>query len=262
MEEVRCHIGAIPPSETPHPRADLGWIATSHTSGGAGWWKSPSPDLGRARGGRLPRATRRSRAGRSGGAPWVDLGAVHELHPSDAYLGFVEGVEDDVVLKVLRPVAIAQLVKRFAARGDFRKFSDAMLQGKPIKVFNNGEMLRDFTYIDDIVEGVVRVLDKPATANPDWQGATPDPGTSPAPYRLFNIGNNNPVELNEFIEIIETCLGRKAIKEFQDIQPGDVKATFADIDDLINDVGFKPSTPLKTGIERFIRWYKEYYNIK
>ncbi|MBT3310397.1 MAG: NAD-dependent epimerase [Desulfobacterales bacterium] len=141
-------------------------------------------------------------------------------------------------------------------------FTKAIIENKPIKVFNHGRMQRDFTYIDDIIEGVVRIMGKTPEPNPEWNGNNPDPGTSYTSYKVYNIGNNNPVELNEFIEIIETCLGRKAIKEFQDIQPGDVKATFADIDDLINDVGFKPSTPLKTGIERFIRWYKEYYNIK
>jgi UDP-glucuronate 4-epimerase len=141
-------------------------------------------------------------------------------------------------------------------------FTKAIIENKPIKVFNHGRMQRDFTYIDDIIEGVVRIMGKTPEPNPEWNGNNPDPGTSYASYKVYNIGNNNPVELNEFIEIIETCLGRKAIKEFQDIQPGDVKATFADIDDLINDVGFKPSTPLKTGIERFIKWYKEYYNIK
>ena len=138
-------------------------------------------------------------------------------------------------------------------------FTKAIIEGKPIQVFNNGEMLRDFTYIDDIVEGVVRVLDKPATPNTDWQGDRPDSGTSPAPYRLFNIGNNNPVKLLDFIAAIEQALGKQAIKEMMPIQPGDVAATYANIDDLVNQVGYRPTTPIAEGIRQFVAWYRDYY---
>ena len=137
-------------------------------------------------------------------------------------------------------------------------FTRAILAGEPIKVFNNGRMQRDFTYIDDIVEGVVRVMDKTATPNPDWDGARPDPGTSSAPYRLYNIGNNNPVELSEFIDAIEQALGKKAHRELLPMQPGDVAATYADIDDLEADVGYRPATPLREGIGRFVAWYLQH----
>ena len=138
-------------------------------------------------------------------------------------------------------------------------FTDAILKGRPIQVFNHGRMQRDFTYIDDIVEGVVRVMGRLPSPNPAWSGDRPDPGTSYAPYKIYNIGNNQPVELNAFIATIESVLGRTAQKEFLDMQPGDVPATFADVDDLIADVGFKPATPIREGIERFIAWYKSYY---
>jgi len=138
-------------------------------------------------------------------------------------------------------------------------FTRAILEGKPIKVFNHGKMRRDFTYIDDIVEGVFRIMGKPPQSNPEWSGVRPDPGTSYAPYRIYNIGNNSPVELMEFICEIEKALGKPAEKEFLDLQPGDVPATYADIDDLVGDTGFKPSTPLATGIQRFVEWYMEYY---
>jgi UDP-glucuronate 4-epimerase len=138
-------------------------------------------------------------------------------------------------------------------------FTRAILEGKPIQVFNHGNMQRDFTYIDDIIEGVERVMAKLPEPNPDWTGDDPDPGTSYAPYKLYNIGNNAPVKLTEFIAVIEDALGQKAEKEFLDMQPGDVPATYADVDDLMNDVGFKPATPIETGIERFIAWYREYY---
>jgi UDP-glucuronate 4-epimerase len=138
-------------------------------------------------------------------------------------------------------------------------FTEAILEGKPIKVFNHGKMQRDFTYIDDIVEGVVRVMAKPAAPNPQWRGDSPDPGTSYAPYRNYNIGNNNPVELTRFIEVIEETLGMKAEKELLDLQPGDVPATYADVDALIADVGFKPETSIEEGIGKFIEWYREYY---
>ncbi len=137
-------------------------------------------------------------------------------------------------------------------------FTKAILAGEPIKVFNNGQMQRDFTYIDDIVEGVVRVMDKTATPNPDWNGATPDPGTSSAPYRLFNIGNNNPVMLTEFIAAIEKALGKTAERELLPMQPGDVAATYANIEDLIEAVDYRPQTPIQVGIDNFIAWYLEH----
>lgn len=140
-------------------------------------------------------------------------------------------------------------------------FTKAILAGQPIDVFNYGKMQRDFTYIDDIVEGVVRVADKIPEPNPNWSGDAPDPGTSKAPYKLYNIGNNQPVELMHFIEVLEDCLGIKAKKNMLPIQPGDVPATYADVDDLVHDVGFKPSTPIEVGIERFLTWYRSYYKI-
>lgn len=138
-------------------------------------------------------------------------------------------------------------------------FTKAILEDKPIDVFNHGKMMRDFTYIDDIVEGVVRVMDKIPEPNSNWNGNDPDSATSYAPYKLYNIGNNNPVALLRFIEVLEDCLGRKAKKNLMPIQPGDVPATYADVDDLISDVGFKPQTSIEDGIKRFVRWYKEYY---
>ena len=138
-------------------------------------------------------------------------------------------------------------------------FTKAILAGEPIQVFNNGQMQRDFTYIDDIVEGVVRLTDKPAEPNPDWDSAAPDPGTSPAPYRLFNIGNNNPVSLLAFIETLEKFLGKTAVKQMMPMQPGDVTATYANIDDLIQHVDYRPATPLEVGIERFVAWYRSYW---
>jgi len=138
-------------------------------------------------------------------------------------------------------------------------FTRAILDGKPIQVFNEGNMQRDFTYIDDIVEGVVRTMDRTADANPAWSGDDPDPGTSYSKYRIYNIGNNQPVSLMQFIETLEDVLGLQAIKEFLPLQAGDVVATYADIDDLARDVGFRPGTPLRTGIERFVDWFKDYY---
>ncbi|KAF5030759.1 GDP-L-fucose synthase [anaerobic digester metagenome] len=138
-------------------------------------------------------------------------------------------------------------------------FTKAILEDKSIQVFNEGRMERDFTYIDDIVEGVVRVTLNTAAPNPNWNPATPDPSTSVAPYRLYNIGNNNSVSLMRFIECIEEALGKKAIMEMLPLQPGDVPATCANVDDLVRDVGFQPGTPLETGIARFIDWYREYY---
>jgi len=140
-------------------------------------------------------------------------------------------------------------------------FTRAILAGEPIPVFNQGKMRRDFTYIDDIVEGVVRVLDKVPQPNPSWSGQTPDPGTSQAPYRAYNIGNNQPVELLEFIAILERCLGRTAEKKLLPMQAGDVPETYADVDDLMRDVGFRPATPLGTGIVRFVEWYREFYQV-
>ena len=135
-------------------------------------------------------------------------------------------------------------------------FTKAMMEGKPIDVFNYGKMQRDFTYIDDIIEGVVRVIDKIPESNPDWSGSKPDPSSSYAPYKLYNIGNNNPVELIRFIEVLENCLNKKAKKNLLPMQAGDVPATYADVDDLIRDVGFKPSTTIEEGIKKFIEWYK------
>ncbi|MBS3778887.1 MAG: NAD-dependent epimerase [Desulfovermiculus sp.] len=139
-------------------------------------------------------------------------------------------------------------------------FTDAILQDRPIQVFNHGQMERDFTYIDDIVEGVVRVIHRTPRSNPDWDSNNPDPSSSPAPYRLYNIGNNNSVQLMHFIQALEDCLGRKARKEYLPLQPGDVPRTYADVQDLIEDVGFQPNTPIEKGIQEFVRWYREYYN--
>jgi UDP-glucuronate 4-epimerase len=138
-------------------------------------------------------------------------------------------------------------------------FTRAIIEDKPIKVFNHGKMQRDFTYIDDIIEGVVRVMGRLPEANPKWSGDAPDPGTSAAPYKVYNIGNNNPVELIKFIEVIENTLGKKANMEFMDLQPGDVVATYADVDDLMEDVGFKPATSIKVGVKRFVEWFKDFY---
>ncbi|HOY68435.1 MAG TPA: NAD-dependent epimerase [Candidatus Ozemobacteraceae bacterium] len=140
-------------------------------------------------------------------------------------------------------------------------FTKKILAGEPIEVFNHGKMQRDFTYVDDIVEGVMRVSDRIAQPDPAWTGDQPDPGTSSAPYRVYNIGNHQPVELLEFIGHIERKLGRTAVKKLMPMQPGDVPATYADVEDLRRDVGFAPATPLETGIGRFIDWYREYYRV-
>jgi len=140
-------------------------------------------------------------------------------------------------------------------------FTKNILAEKPINVFNYGKMMRDFTYIDDIVEGVVRVTKHTAAPNPDWDGDNPDPCTSSVPYRVYNIGNNNVVELSRYIEVIEETVGKKAIFNYMPMQPGDVPATFANVDDLISDVGFKPDTSIEEGIGNFIDWYRDYYNI-
>ncbi len=140
-------------------------------------------------------------------------------------------------------------------------FTRAILEGRPIDVFNFGKMQRDFTYIDDIIEGVIRIMAKIPEPDPNWNGDRPDGASSYAPYRLFNIGNNQPVELLTFIETLEKCLGKKAQKNFLPIQPGDVPATYADINDLMKEVGFKPATSIETGIKRFVDWYREYYGV-
>lgn len=139
------------------------------------------------------------------------------------------------------------------------KFTRGMLAGEPIPVFNSGQMIRDFTYIDDIVEGIVRVLDRPAAPNPEWTGDHPDPATSYTSYRVFNIGNNEPVLLLDCIALLEECLGRTAEKDFLPMQPGDVVSTMADVTELERAVGFRPRVSLREGIARFVEWYKSYY---
>ena len=140
-------------------------------------------------------------------------------------------------------------------------FTRAILEGRPIDVFNHGKMRRDFTYIDDIVEGVIRTLDHTAAPAANWSGDRPDPATSRAPYRLYNIGNHNPVELMYLIETLEKTLGKKAEKNMLPIQPGDVPATYADVEALTQDVGFKPATPIETGVKNFVDWYREFYKV-
>jgi len=141
-------------------------------------------------------------------------------------------------------------------------FTEAILKGEPIKVFNHGNMIRDFTYIDDIVEGIVRVIGNPPQGNAAWSGKKPDPSSSPAPYKVYNIGNQNPVKLMDFISAIEETLGKKAKKEMMPMQPGDVAATKADVSDLVEDLGYKPATPVKVGINKFLEWYnRAYYGV-
>ena len=140
-------------------------------------------------------------------------------------------------------------------------FARAILEDQPIDVFNNGQMRRDFTYVDDIVQGVVRVADHIPAGNDDWSGDHPDPATSRAPYRIYNIGNNQPVELMHMIRTLEQTLGKEARKNFLPMQPGDVPATCADVDDLMRDVGFRPSTPIEVGIQRFVDWYRDYHKV-
>ncbi|MFO7595762.1 MAG: NAD-dependent epimerase [Desulfocurvibacter africanus] len=140
-------------------------------------------------------------------------------------------------------------------------FVKAIFEGKPIQVFNHGKMRRDFTYIDDIVEGVVRVMDAIPEPNLAWDGQHPDPGTSPAPYRIFNIGNNNSIELEEYITAMEEAIGKPALRNYVDMQPGDVQATYADVDDLAKAVGFRPTTDIRTGIAKFVEWYRRYYGV-
>nr|WP_280981733.1 NAD-dependent epimerase/dehydratase family protein [Desulfurivibrio alkaliphilus] len=139
------------------------------------------------------------------------------------------------------------------------KFTRAIMAGEPIKIFNYGKHRRDFTFIDDIIEGVVRVLDRPAAPNPEWSGDNPDPGSSTAPWRVYNIGNNRQVELMEYVETLEKALGKTAQKEFLPLQPGDVPDTFADVTDLVRDFNYQPGTTVQEGIGRFTAWYREYY---
>ena len=140
-------------------------------------------------------------------------------------------------------------------------FTKAILAGEAINVFNNGNMERDFTYVDDIVEGVCRVVEKVPRGNPDWSGEAPDPATSYCPYRVYNIGNNNKEKLMHYIEVLEDCLGRKAEKNYLPMQPGDVQATYANVDDLVRDFHYKPNTTLEYGVSRFVDWYREYYSV-
>jgi UDP-glucuronate 4-epimerase len=141
------------------------------------------------------------------------------------------------------------------------QFTRHILAGQPIDVFNYGNHRRDFTYIDDIVEGIVRVLDKIPAPNPHWSGDAPDPASSQAPYRLYNIGCHRPVQLLRFIEVLEDCLGRKAQKNLLPLQPGDVPDTYADVEDLVRDTGYQPATPIEVGVARFVAWYREYYRL-
>jgi UDP-glucuronate 4-epimerase len=140
-------------------------------------------------------------------------------------------------------------------------FASAILEGRPIKLFNHGNMRRDFTYVDDVVESIVRLIDRPASADPNWSSEKPDPGRSSAPWRVYNIGNNNPVEVLRVVELIENATGKKALRELLPMQPGDVPATYADVDDLMADVGFRPKTPIEDGIARFVTWYRNYCGV-
>ena len=140
-------------------------------------------------------------------------------------------------------------------------FTRGILAGRPIAVFNQGDMVRDFTYVDDIVQGILRVIDHPAKANGEWRGDAPDPATSQAPYRVYNIGNNRPVKLLRYIEVLEDALGRKAVLDLQPMQKGDVPQTMADVSALEQDVGYRPATPIEVGIPRFVEWYRNYYKV-
>jgi UDP-glucuronate 4-epimerase len=140
-------------------------------------------------------------------------------------------------------------------------FAKAILAGEPIKLFNNGNMRRDFTYIDDVVESVIRLVHRPPAGNPNFSGASPDPASSGAPWRVYNIGNNKPVEVLEVVRLLEEAIGKKAKRELLPMQPGDVPATYADVDDLIREVDFKPATPIAEGISRFINWYRSYHRL-
>lgn len=140
-------------------------------------------------------------------------------------------------------------------------FTQAILAGKPIDVYNSGKMKRDFTYVDDVVEGIVRVIEKPSAPDPNWNGDAPDPSTSKAPYRIYNVGNSKPIELMTFIEALEDSLNISAIKNLLPAQPGDVMDTYADCDNFASDMGFRPNTPLNVGVSRFVNWYRSYYNV-
>ena len=140
-------------------------------------------------------------------------------------------------------------------------FTKGILSGRPIPVFNQGNMVRDFTYVDDIVEGVVRVIDHPAAPDPSWRAESPDPATSQAPYRIYNIGNNRPVKLLRYIEVLEQALGKKAVLDLQPMQKGDVPSTMADVSALEKAVDYRPSTPVEVGIPRFVEWYRSYYKV-
>jgi len=140
-------------------------------------------------------------------------------------------------------------------------FTEAILRGQPIKLFNHGRMRRDFTYIDDVVEAVVRLVDRPAQGDPSWSGAAPDPSRSAAPWRIYNIGNNQPVEVPHVVELIERALGKSARRELLPMQPGDVPVTYADVDDLMRDVGFRPATAIADGVARFVAWYRQYHKL-
>jgi UDP-glucuronate 4-epimerase len=141
-------------------------------------------------------------------------------------------------------------------------FARAIVDGRPIEIFNHGHHKRDFTYIDDIVEGVVRVLERIPGPNPAWDGALADPGSSAAPYRLYNIGSNRPIDLLRYVDLLEQCLGRRVEKLMRPLQPGDVADTFADVSELIEDVGYKPETPVETGVRNFVDWYRDYYGVR
>jgi UDP-glucuronate 4-epimerase len=140
-------------------------------------------------------------------------------------------------------------------------FAKAILAGEPIKVFNNGDMRRDFTYVDDVVESIVRLIDRPPAADPDWTGDAPDPGSSSALWRVYNIGNNKPAELLDVVRLLERALGKEAKRDLLPMQPGDVPATYADVDDLMRDAGFRPSTPIEEGVARFVSWYRDYHGV-
>jgi UDP-glucuronate 4-epimerase len=140
-------------------------------------------------------------------------------------------------------------------------FAKALLAGQPIKLFNHGKMQRDFTYVDDVVSAIVRLLDRPPQGQPDWDANRPDPGTSSAPWKIYNVGNNRPHELIYVISLLEREFGRPAVKEMLPMQPGDVEATYADVSDLERDVGFRPSTPIEDGVARFAKWYREFHGL-
>jgi len=140
-------------------------------------------------------------------------------------------------------------------------FAKAILEGRPIRLFNHGRMQRDFTYVDDIVEAIVRLVARPPQGDPAWSGDRPDPSTSAAPWRIYNIGNNKPEELMHVVAVLERALGREAVKELAPMEPGDVPATYADVDDLMRDVGFRPSTSIEDGVDRFVRWFKDYHQL-